>query len=216
MPASGQQADGLHFTITGQQARELADLAGNLAAEAARCAEGSYWVAATMLISGSAEAALLATACVFEPELRDMGLWTPPKDDPTRWTLGQLAEVARRAGWLPSAHSGAQGEIFAHLDGEAGDALRFAERLRNMIVHPGAYIRETLRPDVNNEQHMQLTYQLIDGIVAEIFEHLAAQMNTLSIEAKTTEPGAGRSADAGQARNDGEPIHPPEQRSNPD
>ena len=169
-----------------------------------------------MLISGSAEAALLATACAFEPELRNMGLWTPPKNDPTRWTLGQLAEIARKAGWLPSAQPSAQNEIFADLDGQAGDALRFVERLRNMIVHPGAYVRETLSPDINNEQHLQLTYHLIDGILAEVFEHLSTQMNTLGIDAKPTGPGTGRSAHASEMRDEVGPIRPPEQQTYPD
>ncbi|HEX9536662.1 MAG TPA: hypothetical protein VGA04_00630 [Streptosporangiaceae bacterium] len=67
----------------------------------------------------------------------------------------------------------------ASLDGHIGDALRFVERLRNMTVHPGAYVRETLRPDLDDEQHMRQTYKLIDGIIAIVFEHLTAQLNTL-------------------------------------
>ena len=211
MPATCQ-ADDFHFTITRQQAGELANLAGNLYAEAERCSQASRWTAALMLISGSAEAALLATACVFEPELRNMGLWSPPKNDPTRWTLGQLAEIARKAGWLPSVQPSARSEIFADLDGQAGDALRFVERLRNMIIHPGAYVRETLRPDIGNEQHLQLTYQLIDGILAQVFEHLSMQMNTLAIDAETTDADAGRAAHTSETKDDVRPIRAADNR----
>jgi len=161
------------FTITPQQSRELTDLAGMLYAEAGRCLEANCWAAALILISGSAEAALLATVCVFEPELREKGLWKPPREDPTKWTLSQVADVARRAGWLPSVLPAATGEMFT--------SLRFVERARNMAVHPGAYVRETLRPDLEDEQHMRLTYELIDGIVAVVFEHLTTQMNTLGV-----------------------------------
>lgn len=175
----GQPAAGLRFTMTWQQVSELTELAGSLGSEAGRCAEANCWTAALMLTSGSAEAALLATACVFEPELRDMSLWAPPDDDPTRWSFGQLAEVGRKAGWLPSAASLPGGDIFASLDGQVGDAVRFANRLRNMIVHPGAYVREELKPDICDQQHMRLTYELADGILGRVFEHLATQMARL-------------------------------------
>jgi len=122
MSPLAQQPAGLHFTITWQQAGELTDLAGSLYTEAACCAQADRWTAALMLISGSAEAALLATACVFEPELREMGLWSAPKNDPTRWTLGQLAEVARKAGWLPSIQPSAQSEISQNSTG--GSVMR--------------------------------------------------------------------------------------------
>ena len=126
--------------------------------------------------------------CVFEPELREQGLWQPPREDPTRWTLGQLANVARKAGWFPSVLPEAPGEIFESLDGQIGDAFRFVERLRNMTVHPGAYVREELRPDLDEEQHMRLTYELIDGIIAVVFEHLTEQMNTLGQSLSKEQP----------------------------
>ena len=181
MSPPGEQAGSPEFSITQQQASELTELAGRLYDEAGRCAQAGCWSAALVLISGSAESALLATACVFEPELRDMGIWRA-NQDPARWTLGRVATVARKAGWLPSVLPDTRGEIFANLDGQVGDAVRFVERLRNMIVHPGAYIREALRPDVGDEEHMRLTYQLIDGILAEVFDRLTTQMNTLSNE----------------------------------
>ena len=55
----------------------------------------------------------------------------------------------------------------------------FVQRVRNMIVHPGAYLREPLRPGTDNEEHMRETYQLIDGILAEVFDLLTKQMRTL-------------------------------------
>ncbi len=47
---------------------------------------------------------------------------------------------------------------------------------------------------------MQLTYQLIDGILAEVFEHLSTKMNTLGIQVMTVEPDVGRSAHASETR----------------
>jgi len=179
-----QAAEAHHFTITPQQLTELIGLADKLYAEAELCRDASRWPAALIQLGGSIEAALLATVCVFEPELRHADLW--PKGDPTKWTLGQLADMARKAEWLPTepAETGdglpeADDELFANLRGQIGDALRFVERLRNMVVHPGAYVREILRPDIDDEEHMRQTYRLIDGILAQVFDHLAKQMDTL-------------------------------------
>lgn len=193
-PDEQQAAEPFRFFITAGQLGELTDLAAKLHAEAERCRDCGRWTAALIFLGGSAEAALLATACVFEPELRDASLWRPPKGDPTMWSLGQLGNIARNAGWLPTRQPSAveelpgerpadregDADIFAVLDGPTGDALRFVERLRNMIVHPGAYIREPLRPDTGNDEHMRQTYELMDGILAHVFDHLTTQMQTLA------------------------------------
>ena len=193
MPANEQAEEQPTFTITADQLRELTVLAGRLHAEAEQCRDAGRWIAAIMLLGGTAEAALLGTVCVFEPELRAADLWPPRRKDPTTLTLGQLGDMARKAGWLPTRPvtdgneaAGAQpadGEhgqdIFAALDGEVGDALRFVERVRNMIVHPGAYVREPDRPDTSNNEHMSRTYELIDGIIALILDHLTNQIQTL-------------------------------------
>ncbi|MHB1787515.1 MAG: hypothetical protein ACYCS7_15545 [Acidimicrobiales bacterium] len=174
------------------QFNELAELAGNLHTEAGRCRDCGRWAAALFFLGGSAEAALLANVGVSEPELRAAGLWNPPKGDPTKWTLGNLGNLARNAGWLPTQSPPAaeptsrqrpaqsvEDDIFTSLDGETGDALRFVERIRNMIAHPGAYVREPLRPDTANDEHMRQTYELIDGILADVFDRLTTQMQTL-------------------------------------
>lgn len=182
-----------HFAITMQQLTELTEIAGELSEQAQRCREAGLWSAALIHLAGSAEAALLATICIFEPELRNAGLWRPPKGDPTRWTLGQLAGVARDAGWLPvqpaTAGHEAEGkpsepaqssdDLFACLDGQIGDAMKFVEQLRNMIVHPGAFVRAPIRPDVSDEDHMRPTYDLIQSISDLVIERLHAQLQTL-------------------------------------
>lgn len=185
-------AEPFQFTISQQQLAELTELAGKLHAEAERCRDARRWLAALMLLGGSVEAVLLATTCIFEPELRKAGLWKPRKDDPTRWTLGELATITRQAGWLPAQppdtsddrtepHQKATTDdtIFTPLDGQIGDAMKFVERLRNMIVHPGAYVREPLRPDLDHEEHMRQTYELIDGILAQVFDSMTSQIQTL-------------------------------------
>lgn len=179
-PGQESTEEPFEFTITREQLAELVDLAGKFYREAEHCREAGRWPAALILLGGSIEAALLATACLFEPQLRESGLWKP-KSDPTKWTLGQLGDTARQAGWLPEQKPGTKNntDIFATLGGDAGGAMKFVERLRNMIVHPGAYLREPLRPDIDNEEHMRQTYELIDRILAVVYERLNTQMETL-------------------------------------
>jgi hypothetical protein len=49
-----------------------------------------------------------------------------------------------------------------------------------MIAHPGAYVREPLRPDTTNEEHMRQTFALMEGILADVFNGLTTQMQTLA------------------------------------
>jgi hypothetical protein len=149
--------------------RQLVEMAGSVHGEAGRCAEAGCWRAALVLIGSALEAGITATACCFEPELRERKLW--PRDDLTRWTLGEAIDLALGAGWLPSQRPGA--DFIASLDGDVGDAVKFVNHLRNMAIHPGAYARESMRPDFDDVQHMRLTYETFDGIMATVFERLS-------------------------------------------
>ena len=108
------------------------------------------------------------------------------------YTLGQLTRIAREAGWLPVQPAGTGGEpadqphrgrteddLFAYLDGQTGDALKFVVQVRNLMVHPGAFIRAAERPDVTDETHMRPTCDIIEAILDQVFECLDRQMQTL-------------------------------------
>ena len=56
------------------------------------------------------------------------------------------------------------------MTGETGDAVRFIQRVRNMVVHPAVYLREEIYPDFDDPRHMKPTYELLNGIAAEIFD----------------------------------------------
>jgi hypothetical protein len=159
------------FCLTQEGLHELTELAVDLFAEAERCAEVGFWRPAVLSLGGAVEAGIVATAACFEPELRQQGVW-PAGDDPLDWTLGQATRVAKDAGWFPVALSGPKGDIFAPLVGEVGDAVSFLVRLRNMLVHPGAYVREQDRPDFSDPEHMRPTYGILQGIAGSVFEQL--------------------------------------------
>jgi hypothetical protein len=168
------------FSITKEQAYELAMLAGTLHKKGEQYAAARDWTAAIMFVGSSAEAALLATLCVFEPELRKKNLWCLPKGDPTKWTLGGLLNAAKQAAWLPTGPASTQGDLFSSLSGDIGDATKFLSAIRIMATHPGAYIREELRPDFEDEEHMLPTFEILNGIYALVLDRLTEQLNTLN------------------------------------
>jgi hypothetical protein len=163
-------------SLTRNQLIHLTDTAGALYGEAGGCAEAGCWRAALVLIGSALEAAITATACCFEPELRAQKIW-PTRKDPPQWTLGDAINLAKSTGWLPSRQP--DGDFIASLDGEVGDAVKFLNRVRNMAVHPGAHARESIRPDFDDMRHMQPTYEIFDGIMADVFERLSCQINQL-------------------------------------
>lgn len=172
------------FSITREQANELANLAGTLHNKAEQCVTVGFWTAATIFVGSSTEAALLATLCLFEPELRKKKLWDPPKGDPTRWTLGGLLMTAKKAGWLPTAAAEVQDDLLGSLLGDTGDAIQFLNSVRNMATHPGAYVREELRPDFENEEYMRPTYEILNGIYASVLDRLTEQIKTLDVSSQ--------------------------------
>jgi hypothetical protein len=163
-------------SLTRDQLIHLTEAAGSLHGEAGKCAEAECWRAALLLIGSALEAAITATACCLEPELREQEVW-PSREDPTQWTLGDTIKLAKSAGWLPSRQPDA--DYMASLDGEVGDALKFLNRVRNMAVHPATHARESIRPDFHDMRHMQPTYEIFDGIMAAVFERLSCQINQL-------------------------------------
>jgi hypothetical protein len=165
---AGAEVSQVRFTLTGSAAGELVRLAGKLHGEAQRCAVAGCWRAALILVGGALEAGITATACCLEPELREQGLW--PRGDPSRWSLGQVTKLAVSAGWLPTGETG-EG-LPGKLAGEVGDAIEFLAAVRNMATHPTAVTRHELAPDFADVSHMQVTYELVEGVMAAVFERL--------------------------------------------
>jgi hypothetical protein len=168
----------LSFTLSPEQVRDLVTWAGELRDEAERCVAAEAWRAGVVLLGSAVEAGILATLCSLEPELRDGGWW--PSKDPTRWTLGDLVHVARNAGVLPHELAAPQSDVFATLEGSIGDAALFLGRVRNMLIHPGAYSREPVRPDTAEPEHMRPTYAILSGISDQVFDHLGRSLKVVA------------------------------------
>jgi hypothetical protein len=165
---SGPDMSQVGVTLTGSAVGELVRLAGELYGEAQRCAAAGCWRAALILVGSALEAGITATACCREPELREQGLW--PRGEPSMWSLGQVMKLAVSAGWLPTGDTG-EG-LTGKLAGEVGDAIEFLAAVRNMATHPAAVTRHELAPDFADLSHMQVTYEVVEGVMAAVFERL--------------------------------------------
>jgi hypothetical protein len=57
--------------------------------------------------------------------------------------------------------------------------VTFVQQIRNMAAHPGAYIRESQRPDFTHPAHMRPTYDIFCGIADQVFDRLAPVVGSL-------------------------------------
>jgi hypothetical protein len=168
--------------LTGEQVGHLVELAGDFHNDADLCAQAGQWRAAMVMLGCSVEAGLLATACASEEELKTAGLWPSDSDPITRWELGKLLELGRKASWLPTSLP-KNTDMFSSLEGEVGDAVQFFLRIRNASVHPGNYVRllaEVDGPDFRDSAAMKPTYDLLEGISGVLFEKLRTVMTSLA------------------------------------
>lgn len=166
--------------LTREQLERLVDVAGKLHENAEACAQHRLWQAATILVAESVEAALLGTVVCSEPELRAASAWPSRGDQPQRWPLQMLLDVARRAGWLPRTLSDKVDPADA-LGGEIGDAVEFLSEVRNLAAHPGRVIASGRLPgfDFADDDQGAAVYRLLDGIAAEVFDKLAGAIQAL-------------------------------------
>jgi hypothetical protein len=160
--------------ISREEFELLVKLAGNLFEDARASADAGLWRPAVILVGTSLEAALLATACCLEQELRASGAWPKTKRSPREWGLRELIPLASLARWLPSTieEPGATPDPSGLLAGDVGDAMAFVQRLRNALAHPGRHIGDLSWLNVADDTVMKPTYELCEGIAGEVFDRL--------------------------------------------
>jgi hypothetical protein len=131
-------------SISEEQYRRLVDLAAERITEAERCEEAGCFTAACAMVGAGVEAALVAHVCCSAAEVEAAGRWRDSEAAPLDWTLEQLIQAAVALGWLPANRASIpEDEPVEKLAGEVGDAVRFVQYARNLVVHPGKYVRET-------------------------------------------------------------------------
>ncbi|MEU9407543.1 hypothetical protein AB0E08_17940 [Streptomyces sp. NPDC048281] len=171
------EADTAADPITSAQFQRIVTLAVEKFREAEHCAEIGAFEAACVLVGAAVESALIAQVCVFQTEVRNANLWrkhrkrktSAEEDTPLfKWTLGDLIQVAVKMGWLPiDGATLSVAEPVEKLTGEVGDAVRFIQEVRNLVVHPGKYVRSEYWPPIG-----RVEYDVVYGVARAVLDHL--------------------------------------------
>ena len=144
--------------------------------EAERCAQAESFEPACVMVGAAVESALIAHVCIFQAEVRAAKLWRKRRNRKTNteeekplldWALEDLIRVAVKMKWLPVAAGVPASDPVGKLAGEVGDAVRFIQEVRNLVVHPGKAIRDEHRAAIGHDD-----YQVAYGVARAVFDHL--------------------------------------------
>jgi hypothetical protein len=81
----------------------------------------------------------MAHVCISASDVQAAGRWRDSKAAPLDWTLEHLIGVAVALKWLPASRTNLPNdEAVDKLTGEIGDAVRFVQYARNLVVHPAS------------------------------------------------------------------------------
>lgn len=119
------------------------------------------------------EAAIMAHVCVFAPEVRATNRWRETKSAPLDWTFERLIQIAVAMGWLSASRTSVPNEeAVEKLAGEVGDAIRFVQYARNLVVHPGKHVLEKLWLAALGRDE----YEIVYGVTRAVIDHLNAAL----------------------------------------
>lgn len=162
--------------ITEERYRKLIDLAVERIGEAERCAHADCYPAACAMAGAGTEAAIMAHVCIFADEVRAAGRWRESRSAPFDWSFEQLIQTAVAMGWLPATRTSLPGEqAIDKLAGDVGDAVRFVQYARNLVVHPGKHVLETPWLSALGKDE----YTIVYGVTRKVIDHLHAALSAL-------------------------------------
>lgn len=153
----------------------LMDRAVQCMDDAERCAAIGCFPPACAMAGAGAEAGILTHTCLFAEEVKKAGLWHETKHAPFDWTFERLIQLAVAMQWLPASRASiANEDAVDKLAGEVGDAVRFVQYTRNLMVHPGKHALEMPWLEIGARE-----YDLVYGISRMVFDHLYESMNAM-------------------------------------
>ena len=165
--------------VSEEQYRKLVDLAVERITDAERCAEAGCFTAACAMAGAGVEAALMAHVCCSAAEVRAAGRWRDSKTAPLDWGFEDLIQVAVTLQWLPASRTSIpEDEPVQKLAGEVGDAVRFVQYARNLVVHPGKYVRETPWLSALGESEYRVVYGITRAVIDQLYGVLMRPADT--------------------------------------
>ena len=118
--------------------------------EAKKCAKAKAYYAACVML-GSASEALILLKCIQEPVELSAAKTKIPKSGgfdkrgPAFWSLGQLIEIAKEAGWIANIETE---NVIVHIV----NLMAHLHGLRNLL-HPGHHARQKPHISIGKEQY---------------------------------------------------------------
>jgi hypothetical protein len=147
--------------------------------EAERCVETGLYRPACVLMGAGLEGALLSTAMLAEPSLKEDGLWPSRRGvdrDALELHLGELVDLAIAAKWIPADYRGLKLKLD---DGDLGNAVDWLKWLRN-LVHPGAFVRE-----MGGDELGRVAFENASGVLGKVYEELTAVLDRVGKDLAT-------------------------------
>jgi hypothetical protein len=124
--------------------------------ESQRCYQANCQLAALIMLAAAFESVLLGMVIAHETNLQADSQWPA---QPSKMHLQELANLARRRGWLT--------------DPATDGVVEVLNKVRSMAAHPGAYVRG-MRQAVDLDLRIPEGYEACHRIVLDACQQLAA------------------------------------------
>jgi hypothetical protein len=124
--------------------------------ESRRCYQADCQLAALVMLAAAFEAVLLGMVIVHVENLRAGDQWPA---EPSKMHLKQLADLARKRGWLNGPAT--------------DDVVELLNKIRTMAAHPSAYVRG-MRQGPDLDLRVPEGYDVCHSIVVDACEQLSA------------------------------------------
>jgi hypothetical protein len=124
--------------------------------ESQRCHRADCQLAALVMLAAAFESVLLGMVIAHEENLRADGQWPA---QPSKMHLRELADLARKRGWLT--------------DPATDQVVEVLNKARTMAAHPGAYVRG-MRQAPDLDLRVPEGYEVCHRIVVDACQQLSA------------------------------------------
>jgi hypothetical protein len=147
-------------TLSEFEERELYRLSRFYWNEALRCEESKAYLAGSIMLGSALETILMLMVNCYPEEASATGKIPRSRGQEralTDWSLNQLLEIAKKAGWLPSALE--LGDDWNSRKARIGDHAEVTRMIRN-LVHPGNYLKQHSRSRVT-KKYLQRQFDVV-------------------------------------------------------
>jgi len=162
--------------LTEAQEAELRRLLGVYKRETERCRKANAYLAGCVTSGAELETALLMMVNAFPDEATVTGK-VPHRNKAVKplleWNLAELLQVAKVAGWLPSALEYGKDDWNAKV-AAIGDYAELVRELRN-FAHPARYLEDHYRKRVT-QKHLEYVIEITNNVADWLYARIARRL----------------------------------------